>query len=677
MKSLRTNREQTASFRILSLMLAITPLLLMLAAANTSAHAQTSNPSPGDWTQFHRDNMQRWNPYETVLGVNNVGSLQLKWRNSLGSEVNDLDNFFVSSPAVVNGVVYVGSGDSNLYALNADTGVALWSYTADNEVLSSPAVGDGAVYVGANDGNLYALNASTGAKLWSYSIGGTPGSFLYSSPAVANGVVYIASDDGNVYALNATTGALLWGSGAEGGVFSSPAVANGVVYFGSMDHNVYALNASTGAKLWSYATGDWVVSSPAVADGVVYIGSLDNNLYALNASTGAKLWSYSTGSFLYSSPAVANGVVYFGSTDSNVYALNASTGAKLWSFTAGANVPSSSPAVANGVVYIGSADHNLYALNASTGAKLWSSGGGPVNSSPVVANGVVYIHAIDPSSGAGNLSAFSLESFVGADLLLRINPSTTTVGQGALITYAFPVWNLGPANADQEVLNTQVPAGTTFDSISISGTPGLGTCTHPGYGDTGPIVCHENSSMAPNTTWTVRLTVKVTAPSGTVITENATTMDTPDRDFANNTATVSTTVLRSADLFLRVQPSSTTVHQGDLITYAFPVWNLGPANADQEVLTTQVPAGSTFDYIRISGIPGLGTCTTPPYQGMGQIVCHENGAMALNTTWTVRLTVKVTAPSGTVITENAATMADTFDPNMANNTATVSLTVVP
>jgi hypothetical protein len=51
--------------------------------------------------------------------------------------------------------------------------------------------------------------------------------------------------------------------------------------------------------------------------------------------------------------------------------------------------------------------------------------------------------------------------------------------------------------------------------------------------------------------------------------------------------------------------------------------------------------------------------------------------MAPNTTWTVRLTVKVTAPAGTVITENAATMADTPDPNMANNTATVSLTVVP
>ena len=130
-----------------------------------------------------------------------------------------------------------------------------------------------------------------------------------------------------------------------------------------------------------------------------------------------------------------------------------------------------------------------------------------------------------------------------------------------------------------------------------------------------------------------------------------------------------------ADLFLRVIPSTTTVHQGDVLTYAFPVWNLGPGDADQEVLITQVPPGTTFDYIRISGTPGLGTCTTPPYRETGQIICHENASMAPNTTWTVRLTVKVTASSVTLITEDAATLADTLDPDLSNNTATVSITV--
>ncbi len=131
----------------------------------------------------------------------------------------------------------------------------------------------------------------------------------------------------------------------------------------------------------------------------------------------------------------------------------------------------------------------------------------------------------------------------------------------------------------------------------------------------------------------------------------------------------------AADLFLRIQPSATAIHQGDLLTYAFPVWNLGADNAVHEVLKTQVPEGTTFDYIRISGTPELGTCTAPPYQGTGEIVCDENSAMAPNTTWTVRLTVKVTAPTGTVITENATATEETPDPNLANNTATVSTTV--
>jgi outer membrane protein assembly factor BamB len=102
-----------------------------------------------------------------------------------------------SSPAVANGVVYVGCDNRNVYALNATTGANLWSYTTGGNVESSPAVANGVVYVGSNDNNLYALNATTGANLWSY----TP---VGSSPAVTNGVVYVGSQDHNLYALGTT-----------------------------------------------------------------------------------------------------------------------------------------------------------------------------------------------------------------------------------------------------------------------------------------------------------------------------------------------------------------------------------------------------------------------------------------------------------------------------------------
>ena len=86
--------------------------------------------------------------------------------------------------------------------MNATSGAELWNYTTGGSVDSSPAVVNGVVYIGSDDGNVYALNAANGAELWNYTTGG----YVDSSPAVVTGVVYIGSDDGNVYALNAANG---------------------------------------------------------------------------------------------------------------------------------------------------------------------------------------------------------------------------------------------------------------------------------------------------------------------------------------------------------------------------------------------------------------------------------------------------------------------------------------
>ncbi len=274
-------------------------------------------------------------------------------------------------------------------------------------------------------------------------------------------------------------------------------------------------------------------------------------MYALNAGTGAKLWSFNTGAQVSSSPAIANGVVYV-AAGYGLFALNVATGALLWSYSTEDYASSSSPAVANGVVYFTNTGPqnvgNVCALNTATGALLWNYYLGDVSSPPAIVNGSLYIRGGYLAGNAYGIAhyneyVYSFNVSGSADLSLRVQPSPTPVTQGTLLTYAFPVWNLGPANAVHEVLTTQVPEGTTLDYVRISGTPGLGTCTTPPYQGTGEIVCHANSAMAPNTTWTVRVVVKVTAPSGTVITESAATMsDTPDPNLANNTATVSMTV---------------------------------------------------------------------------------------------------------------------------------------
>jgi outer membrane protein assembly factor BamB len=343
-----------------------------------------------DWSQFHSapDN-NGFNQYEIALSPSTVGNLGVQWSYTTGNDV--------TSSVVVNGVVYFGSDDHNLYALSAATGSLLWSFNTGSLVESTPAVANGVVYIVADINYIDALDAGNGALLWSY---GAVRSL--NAVAVANGVVY-ASGTFGVLALNAGSGALLWSFNTDGNVYSSPAVANGMVYAGG-GNNVYAIDAGTGTPKWSYTTGGSVDSAPAVANGVVYVGSADHNVYALNASTGALVWSFPTdGSIDFSSPAVANAVVYIGSLDHNVYALNAGTGALMWHYTTGSPV-NSSPAVANGVVYVGSSDDNIYALNASTGALLWSyTTGGKVGASPAVANGMLYVGSEDY-----NIYAFAL-----------------------------------------------------------------------------------------------------------------------------------------------------------------------------------------------------------------------------------------------------------------------------
>jgi outer membrane protein assembly factor BamB len=328
------------------------------------------------------------------------------WRFQTGGAVD-------SSPAVANGVVYVGSDDYNLYAIDALTGKEKWRFKTGDVVDSSPAVANGVVYVGSDDYNLYAIDTLTGKEKWRFRIG----TVVDSSPAVANGVVYVGSSHDYydslyaLYAIDAATGKEKWRFQIGGPVSSSPAVSNGIVYVGSQKQEdstgikyigLYAIDAVTGKEKWHFKILSDVSSSPAVSNGIVYVGcgeypSSDHGVYAIDAVTGKELWRFQTINYVKSSPAVASGVVYIGCDDYNLYAIDAVTGKEKWRFKTG-GVVDSSPAVANGVVYVGSGynDNNLYAIDGVTGKEKWRfKTGGVVDSSPAVANGVVYVGSDD------------------------------------------------------------------------------------------------------------------------------------------------------------------------------------------------------------------------------------------------------------------------------------------
>jgi len=310
-----------------------------------------------------------------------------------------------SSPAISDsGVVYVGSADDKLYAINPD-GTKKWEFIAGDDISSSPAIGsDGVIYVGSYDNKLYAINPD-GSKKWEF----LTGSSVESSPAIGNdGVIYVGSDDGKLYAIN-PDGSKKWEFAATDAISMSPAIGrDGIIYTGSYDGKLYAINPD-GSKKWEFATGNAIASSPAIGNnGVLYIGTWDNKLYAINPD-GSKKWEFTAGGAVESSPAIGNdGVIYVGSDDGKLYAINPD-GSKKWEFAAG-NAIASSPAIgSDNIIYVGSYDSKLYAINPD-GSKKWEfTAGYIVNSSPAIgSDGVIYVGSYDGNFYALQSSSLGL-----------------------------------------------------------------------------------------------------------------------------------------------------------------------------------------------------------------------------------------------------------------------------
>ena len=109
-----------------------------------------------NWAQYrYAASHSGSNPYENVLSWSTASGIGLDWSFNTSAAI-------YSSPAVANGMVYIGSDDHNVYALNAATGAKLWNFATLFSVFSSPAVANGVVYAGSSDGDVYALDARTG-----------------------------------------------------------------------------------------------------------------------------------------------------------------------------------------------------------------------------------------------------------------------------------------------------------------------------------------------------------------------------------------------------------------------------------------------------------------------------------------------------------------------------------
>ncbi|RQG96540.1 outer membrane protein assembly factor BamB family protein [Natrarchaeobius chitinivorans] len=346
--------------------------------------------SDGDWPMFGAD-LQ--NTGYQPDGDGPVDDVTVRWRLEGGDR-------FVSSPAIVDGIVYAGCRDGYLYAVDAETGEIEWATQLNQRVSSPPTVIDGVVYVSSHGvpDKIHALEADSGEQLWAEELGNSA-----HSPAPYGDVIYTyhsgwlietdrTSGTSSVlfegYSQTPTAPAIkdgvLFGGGRRSIVAhdleqmerkwefenentehmsnGTPAVVDGTLYTGSTDSKLYALDVESGEEKWTFETDDSISAGPSVADDTIYLPSRDGHVYAIDANSREQKWSVDYEFQLQQKPAVTESMIYFidGKT---LHGLDRSDGGVHWSFTPDKDETiGGTLSVADRVAYLPSRDHHLYAL---------------------------------------------------------------------------------------------------------------------------------------------------------------------------------------------------------------------------------------------------------------------------------------------------------------------------
>src|SRR5271157_602714 len=445
-------------------------------------------------------------PGETTIYSGNVAQLHQLWKTSVGATVS-------SGVSTSGGFVYFGDWSGNFHSLNALTGASQWSQflgkapdPADPScqprgigVSSQPAVAGNTVYVGGGDSAVYAMDRSTGAILWRvpladpahpqivyFTPANTLGAGVWGTPAIdeQNNLVYVTT--GNAVSQDAQNG--VWGS------------------------TLLALDATT-LQIRSYSflpiaptdnDADWG-SSPVLFE------SGGQPLVAANGKTGviwvphrpdlAPLWSYKLardcdspllGCGSISAPAFDGSVLVTGAgqPDGNsppgmVYAFDPTAQQSLWQYPAAATVLGP-VTLTPGLVFV-STEGGLVVLSAATGTVLWTDGGasGAMFGQPVVSNGILYATYVNgdavawgvPATGSGGSPGLAASQSSLQFLYTAGGPAPSS--QTVTITSNAPSVNFKVAS-DAPWLTTDVQSGATPAIITVrASTSGMnpGVCS--------------------------------------------------------------------------------------------------------------------------------------------------------------------------------------------------------
>lgn len=343
------------------------------AHAKDSVPAATAVAVKDSWPMFRGDALS-----DGVARGPLPDMLKVLWKRSFKNGT------FESTATIVDGVVYVGSLDGNLYCLDLATGADKWKFNTELGFKAAAAIRDGNVYVGDTDGKFYCLDAATGTKKWEVASEAeiNAGANFYKDK------VLFTSQDGGLYCVDATSGKLVWKYTIDNMIQCAPTVVDNRCFLAGCDQKLHIVDLDEGKAATTLDIGDPTGTTPAVAGDFAYFGTQGAKFLCINWRKAEIIWTYQHAirkQPYQSSAAVIGDRVIVGGRDRMVHALDAKSGTETWTFATKSGIDSS-PVVVGERVFIGAGDGRLYGLSLTTGEKVFEyEAGGGFSSSPAVA----------------------------------------------------------------------------------------------------------------------------------------------------------------------------------------------------------------------------------------------------------------------------------------------------
>lgn len=254
----------------------------------------------------------------------------LKWQYPADTP---LDSTFTTRPVIANGMVYIGTGNGNLLAMDAATGRLRWTFSARSGITSTPAADSDNIYFGTGTGDFFALDAQSGEPRWSKPF--KAGGFITGDIHKNEDMLIFAADDNNVYGVN-TSGVGRWRQAIPSPCYDPRiSMAENTIY-ATGSNRLIAFNARSGGIRFQRPgfKSDFRIGPAADESGVYVIN--ENKIFAFD-HTGRPISDLKTPAELPHdaafAPTASGGKLWVTTKRGTLLAFDGSTSTLIWSYT--------------------------------------------------------------------------------------------------------------------------------------------------------------------------------------------------------------------------------------------------------------------------------------------------------------------------------------------------------